>query len=123
MRILQIVILFLAPMMLAAQIQAGSLQLSNFGDHYQINHIGPAINNCYPKPDSTSLRLTVICVQTGSYEVNHIPIDGVLKYRLGGGHIISASVIWWKNGVKKSQTNIPMICGFYLNPQECFSKI
>lgn len=106
-----------------AQIFAGSLKLQNYGSHYRISVDQMPYNNKYPKPDSASLRVTVICMKTGSYQVNNIPLNGVLEYRLGGSHIIAASVIWWKNGVKKGQSSMQTLCGFYNNPLECFEKI
>ena len=106
-----------------AQISAGSLQLQNYGTHYRISVNQMPYNNKYPKPDSVSLRVTVICKKTGAYQVNFLPITGHLNYRLGGDHIISAAAIWWKNGVKKGQSSMQTLCGFYTNPLECYEKI
>ena len=106
-----------------AQVQTGQLQVSNFGDHYRISHVGQVSNNNYPKPDSASLRVTVICPATMTFEVNNVPINSVLKYKLSGKIYISSSIIWWKNGVTKGRTDMPTICGFFLNPISCFQKL
>lgn len=106
-----------------AQVSAGTLKIQNYGTHYRILIDQLPVNNTYPKPDSVSLRVTVICPTTMAYQVNNIPIGGVLDYKLGGTNYIAASVIWWRNGVKKSQTSMPTTCGFYTNPIDCFLKL
>lgn len=106
-----------------AQVSTGSIQVSNYGDHYRISHVGPTVNNTYPKPDSASLRVTVICPATMTYEINNVPVNSVLKYRLSGTIYISSAIIWWKNGIKKSQTHMPTVCGFFTNPLNCFQKL
>lgn len=106
-----------------AQISAGSMKVDNYGDHYRISLATQPYNYNYPYPDSASLRVTVLCLPSGTYEVNNIPLNGVLKYKLSGTHYIASSVIWWKNGVRKSQTCMKTICGFFTNPISCFQKI
>lgn len=108
---------------LDAQISAGTLKVVNMGSFYRISAGQPLpFNNVYPKPDSASLRITVICPQTLTHEVNHLPLNGHVDYKLGGLNYIGMTVIWWKNGVKKSQTSVPTFCGFFLNPLNCFQK-
>lgn len=106
-----------------AQVSTGSIQVSNYGDHYRISHIGTVVNNIYPKPDSASLVIIIYCPKSGQSEVNHVPLNATLKYKMGGTHYIASSVIWWRNGVKRSQTDMKTICGWFANPLECFQKL
>lgn len=106
-----------------AQVFSGTLQVQNYGDHYCISVAQMPYNNKHPKPDSVSLRITVICPESGSYEVSNLPINGHVKYKLSGTIYIAAAAIWWKNGQKKGQSCMPTICGFFLNPILCFDKI
>ena len=120
-------IIFLLTFLLAfatanAQISAGTLSVQNYGNFYRISVSGPVFNNCYPKPDSASLRIIVQCKLTGAYEVNYLPINGHVDYKLGGINYIGATVFWWRNGSKVSQTSLPAICSFFLNPLQCYQK-
>lgn len=123
MRIVILLAFFLSFATANAQISAGSISVANYGDHYEIKHTGPVFNKTYPKPDSASLRLIVYCPKTGATDVNDVPIGSTLSYKMGGTNYISATVIWWRNGIKKSQTSIPTVCVFGLNPLECFLKV
>lgn len=116
-------LLLLASMKLGAQVQTGSIAVANFGDNYRISHVGQASNNINPKPDSASLRVVVICPSSMTFEVNNVPVNSVLKYKLSGTIYISSSIIWWKNGAKKGRTDMPTICGFFTNPINCFQKL
>lgn len=122
MRILILLTFLLASITMDAQISAGSLNVQNFGNFYRISVTGPVFNNYYPKPDSASLRIIVQCKATGAYEVNYLPIGGYIDYKLGGVNYIAATVLWWRNGIKVSQTSLPTQCGFFLQPLSCFQK-
>ena len=122
-QILILLTFLLASAVADAQISAGQLNVQNYGNFYRISVNGPVFNNYYPKPDSASLRIVVICKQTMQYEVNYLPINGHVDYKLGGINYIGATVFWWKNGVKVSQTSLPTACSFFLNPLQCFQKI
>lgn len=123
MRILILTAFLLALATADAQISAGSMKVENYGDHYRISLATQPYNYSYPLPDSASLRVTVICPSSGTYEVNHIPLNGVLKYKLGGTIYIGTSVLWWRGGVRRSQTSMKTICGFFTNALQCFQKI
>ena len=108
---------------IVGQVQTGSLQVSNFGDHYRISHVGQAINNINPKPDSASMIVAVICPATMTFEVNNVPLTAVLKYKLSGTIYISSSIVWWRNGIRRGRSDMPTICGFFTNPINCFQKL
>jgi len=123
---MKIVILFtllLATITMEAQISAGTLKIQNLGDRYRLSVDQQPFNYSYPKPDSVSIRISVICPKTGAFESNFLPLNGSVEYKMGGTNYIACTVFWWRDGVKRSQTSMKTYCGFFTNPLECFSKI
>lgn len=100
-----------------AQITTGQLTIQNMGTYYEIkkDNVVPK-NNSYPYPDSASLVVTVLSLNPIAWEVNNIKVTDVLKYELNGNIIISSSIIWWRQGQKKSQTSMKTICITGSNP-------
>lgn len=105
-----------------AQVFPGTLKIQNYGTYYRISVDQLPFNNTYPNPDSASLRVTVICPQSGTFEVNHLPLTGHLNYKLGGTNYICGTVVWWRGGIKKGQSNMQTLCGTYSSPVPCFQK-
>lgn len=123
MKLIVILLLTFLALVANSQVSHGSMQVQNLGSHYRISLNQAPVNNIYPRPDSASLRVVVVCPKTNTFEVNFIPLTGTLDYKLGGVNYIATTVIWWRNGVKKSQTSQPTVCGFFTNPLDCFHKI
>jgi len=120
------VILFvLFNLSLSAQciIKAGTLSITDMGAYYSIKTGEMPVNTCVPVPDSMSLKVTVICLQNFTNEVSNIPVGGELKYKFKGPVIITCSVLWWKNGVKKSQSCQKNIWITGNKITNCFQKI
>lgn len=102
----------------------GSIKVQNFGNFYRLSvNTFPAF---YPKPDSLSLRITVICQSTMQWEQSFVPKDGYVDYKLGSYNYVGITVFRWKkiNGTwfKIGQTSIPTTCVFGLNPIACYQK-
>lgn len=123
MRILQILILLTFPIMLSAQFNAGKMKVSNYGSFYRISTDVLPYSNKWPYPDSSSLKVIIFCPKTMATDVRFIPTTGYLDYRLGDYNYIATTTIWWRNGKKVGQTCQQTLCGFYLNPIECWERI
>lgn len=109
------------------QIKPATVGISNFGNFYRIQKTTNPVYTCYPAPDSTSLRITIICQATGNYQVTNMSMNQVLDYNFNGSVFIGVTTIWWKkiSGIwyKIGQSSQPTICLFGLNPTDCFKKL
>jgi hypothetical protein len=106
----------------AQSVFAGTLKVSNFGDFYRIEVAQMPYKTSYPIPDSITVRVTVLCLESMTCEVTHIPVNGHLDYKMSGTHYIYGAATFWKKG-KRSHAFMPTLCGFFLNPIYCYQKI
>lgn len=94
---------------------------------YRLQKIGEPVYTCNPKPDSSSLMITVLCVATHQQQVFHVSNNEKLDFHLNGWNYIAIRTIWWKkyNNIwyKMGQTHSPTLCLFGLNPTSCFEKL
>lgn len=109
-----------------AQSNSGSIKVQNMGNFYRLSVNTFPKYNSYPQPDSTSIRITVICQSTMSYEQSFLPANGYVDYKLGSYNYVGITVFRWRlqDGVyhKICQQSIPTICIFGLNPLQCYEK-
>ena len=108
-----------------SQSNMGSIKVQNMGNFYRLS-VNTFPKQFYPFPDSVSIRITVICQQTMTYEINYLPKNGYVDYQLGSYNYVGISVFRWRkiNGIyyKYGQSDIPTVCIFGLNPLQCFQK-
>jgi hypothetical protein len=94
---------------------------------YRLQKIGEPIYTCNPKPDSSSLMVTILCLSTHQQQVFHVSHNEKLDFHFNGWNYIATRTIWWKkyNGIwyKIGNTDSPTICLYGLNPTACFEKI